>query len=42
MNTTPVDGSFLPPWDRAVRAGLIAKGTAGQKAVFERFEMTGK
>jgi xylan 1,4-beta-xylosidase len=42
LNKTPVDAAFLPPWDRAVRAGLIAKGSIGQKAVFERFEMVNK
>jgi hypothetical protein len=42
LNKTPVDASYLPPWDRAVRAGLIAKGDTGQKAVFERFEMANK
>jgi beta-xylosidase len=40
INTKPVDADYLPPWDRAVRAGLIAKGDPNQKAVFERFEMT--
>jgi hypothetical protein len=39
LNDKPIDGSFLPPWDRAVRAGLIAKGSNNQKAVFEEFEM---
>jgi beta-xylosidase len=39
LNEKPIDGSYLPPWDRAVRAGLISKGKEGQKAVFERFQM---
>jgi hypothetical protein len=39
LNDDPVDGSFLPPWDRAVRVGLISKGTTDQKAVFDSFEM---
>ncbi|MGI8599548.1 MAG: family 43 glycosylhydrolase [Chitinophagaceae bacterium] len=39
LNETPVDGTYLPPWDRAVRAGLIAKGTAGSKGVFRDFIM---
>jgi xylan 1,4-beta-xylosidase len=34
---TPVDGAYLPPWDRAIRAGLISKGQKDQKAVFENF-----
>jgi xylan 1,4-beta-xylosidase len=42
LNPQPVDGSYLPPWDRAVRAGLTARGTAGQKAVFDSFNLTSK
>jgi xylan 1,4-beta-xylosidase len=37
LNDQPVDGSFLPPWDRAIRVGLISKGNASQKAVVDRF-----
>jgi xylan 1,4-beta-xylosidase len=33
----PVDGGYLPPWDRAVRVGVTAKGQNDQKAVFENF-----
>jgi xylan 1,4-beta-xylosidase len=36
-NQTPIDGTYLPPWDRAVRVGLIAKGDVNQKAVFDNF-----
>lgn len=32
-----VDGSFLPPWDRAVRVGLVSTGQNSGKAVFENF-----
>lgn len=32
-----LDSSYLPPWDRAVRAGIISKGTADQVAVFDSF-----
>lgn len=39
LNEKPIDGTFLPPWDRAVRAGVISKGNPGQKAVFDSFEM---
>ncbi|HEX8277961.1 MAG TPA: glycoside hydrolase, partial [Segetibacter sp.] len=39
LNDKPIDAIFLPPWDRAVRAGLIAKGDPASKAVFESFEM---
>jgi xylan 1,4-beta-xylosidase len=35
----PVDASYLPPWDRAIRVGLTAKGPASQRVVFESFEM---
>lgn len=31
------DISFLPPWDRAVRAGILAKGIQGDVAVVEGF-----
>ncbi len=39
LNTEPLDGGYLPPWDRAIRAGLIAKGEVDEKAVFDFFEM---
>ena len=26
LNTQPVNGDYLPPWDRAVRAGVVVKG----------------
>ncbi|MES2892029.1 MAG: family 43 glycosylhydrolase [Bacteroidota bacterium] len=39
LNAKPIDGTFLPPWDRALRVALIAKaGTAGT-AMFDSFEM---
>lgn len=31
------DITFLPPWDRAVRAGIVAKGVEGEAAVVESF-----
>lgn len=37
LNDKAVDGFFLPPWDRAVRAALVSKGVKTQKAVFDRF-----
>jgi len=37
LNTTPVDGFFLPPWDRAIRAAIISKGEPSEKAVFDHF-----
>ncbi len=35
----PVDASYLPPWDRAVRVGLTAKGPANQKVIFKSFQL---
>jgi xylan 1,4-beta-xylosidase len=26
LNKEPVDGGYLPPWDRAVRVGLVVIG----------------
>lgn len=37
INRRPIDGTFLPPWDRAVRIGLLSQGRRDQKAVFENF-----
>ncbi|RYF85894.1 MAG: glycoside hydrolase [Chitinophagaceae bacterium] len=39
LNRQPIDGAYLPPWDRALRVGVAAKGKPTQKAVFEEFEM---
>lgn len=39
LNNQPVDGSYLPPWDRSVRVGLLSKGNKGQKASFDRFQL---
>ena len=39
LNMKPVDGSYLPPWDRAVRIGLVSKGNANETATFDRFEL---
>ncbi|MGZ5192129.1 MAG: glycoside hydrolase family 43 protein, partial [Flavisolibacter sp.] len=39
LHDLPLDGSYLPPWDRAIRVGLISKGTPGTKAVYDRFEL---
>ena len=32
-----IDQSMLPPWDRALRVGLLARGQNQEKAVFENF-----
>jgi xylan 1,4-beta-xylosidase len=39
LNQKSIDVSFLPPWDRAVRAGLVAKGQKNTNGVFDRFEL---
>jgi beta-xylosidase len=39
LNEGPINGAFLPPWDRGLRAGLIVKGVLGQSAVFDYFKM---
>jgi beta-xylosidase len=39
VNSKPAKGAYLPPWDRAVRVGLVSKGETSQKAIFENFEM---
>jgi beta-xylosidase len=39
LNETPVDGFFLPPWDRAVRVAIFSKGTTRQKARFDDFSI---
>lgn len=39
VNKEPANGSFLPPWDRSLRAGLISKGDSGNVAVFNNFEL---
>jgi xylan 1,4-beta-xylosidase len=42
LNEQPVNGTFLPPWDRAVRVGLVSKGSADQLAVFDEFKLDNK
>ena len=39
LNDRPVEGSFLPPWDRALRVGLLAKGSGDAAADFESFTL---
>lgn len=38
LNNQPLDAIFLPPWDRAVRVGVIARGK-NKNAFFDSFEM---
>lgn len=35
----PIDASYLPPWDRAVRVGLNVKGPQNKTAAFDWFKM---
>lgn len=42
LNETPIDGNYLPPWDRALRAGLVATGKIGDNAVFNDFILINK
>lgn len=37
LKITKPDITYLPPWDRAVRAGILAKGRSGDVAVVEKF-----
>lgn len=37
LNAQPIEGAFLPPWDRAVRVGITAVGSGKQQAVFDEF-----
>jgi xylan 1,4-beta-xylosidase len=39
INDTPIDGSYLPPWDRALRVGVIADGEQTSFAVFDQFKL---
>lgn len=39
INAEPVDGSFLPPWDRALRVGVTVKGSTDQSARFSSFSL---
>lgn len=39
INDKAADASFLPPWDRAVRVGLVAKGAKDQSAFFKNFSL---
>lgn len=39
LTEQPLNAAFLPPWDRAVRVGIIAEGKEGTKAVLDDFEL---
>ena len=42
LNNQAVNGSYLPPWDRSLRVGLVAKGDSTQKATFDSFQLNNK
>lgn len=42
LNNKTIDGSFLPPWDRSLRVGLVTKGSTKQYATFDKFELDNK
>ena len=39
LNKNAIDGAYLPPWDRALRIGLVSKGTKNELAVFDKFSL---
>jgi len=39
LNNKQIDGSFLPPWDRSLRVGIVAKGNKDQLVIFDKFEL---
>ncbi|QKZ14983.1 glycoside hydrolase family 43 protein [Spirosoma sp. KUDC1026] len=42
INREPVDGSFLPRWDRAPRAGISVLGPAGKHGAVDKLQMNYK
>ncbi|HEV7620396.1 MAG TPA: glycoside hydrolase, partial [Flavisolibacter sp.] len=42
LNDKIIDASFIPPWDRAVRAGIISRGEKGKVASFQHFVLEDK
>jgi xylan 1,4-beta-xylosidase len=37
VSEVPVDGFYLPPWDRAVRVAMLSKGKSDTKSTFDNF-----
>jgi hypothetical protein len=37
VNESPVDGFYLPPWDRAVRVSILSRGKPDTKSTFDNF-----
>ncbi|HYG19442.1 MAG TPA: family 43 glycosylhydrolase, partial [Ohtaekwangia sp.] len=42
LNPQPLNGELLPPWDRAIRICVMAKGTTTQKAEYDDFVLINK
>lgn len=42
VNQKPIDGFYLPPWDRAVRVALVSKGSPTSNAIFDNFVLENK
>jgi beta-xylosidase len=42
INSENINGTYLPPWDRAVRVGLISRGSVGQRSTFDHFILRNK
>jgi beta-xylosidase len=42
LNEQTIDGAYLPPWDRALRVGLISRGAPSNRAVFDEFSLITK
>lgn len=37
-----IDALFIPPWDRSIRLGVLARGPVDQKVSFENFALHGR
>lgn len=42
ITTQSIDASYLPPWDGALRVGLISKGKKGEVASFKNFTLANR
>ena len=42
LNTGALNGSYLPPWDRSIRVGLLSRGDSTQSASFDKFTLINK
>lgn len=39
LNEKSLDANYLPPWDRAVRVGLVSSGNSGERSYFDSFQL---